>query len=59
MFEDQVHDPSAFIEGLREFHETESARRGELAFRAAKPRWVTPARQSVRQIVPKRRNPHR
>ncbi len=31
MFEGQVHDPQVFIEVLREFHETDSSQRGELA----------------------------
>lgn len=31
VFEGQVHDPKVFIAALREFHESEPARRGELA----------------------------
>ena len=31
MFEGQVHDPQLFIQALRQFHEAESAARGELA----------------------------
>jgi len=31
MFEGQVHDPKVFIAALRQFHEAESAERGELA----------------------------
>ena len=31
MFEGQVHDPSAFIAVLREFHEAAAAQRGGLA----------------------------
>ena len=31
MFENQTHDPKVFVEALRQFHESDVSKRGELA----------------------------